>query len=324
LAYAFQLYFCYEYPDYERIREQLTIAKRGLTNSAEVFRLEAWMDRRQGKWEKAIQNLNEAIARDPRNILSIHDLADTTWLFRQFSAADKAYDRLIELLPDQPMLKVEKAAIPLTKDGDMGPLRSAVAALPLSLADDTDALAIRLGVAVSDRDWGKAKEIVEKLKGSENVRGFSYTRRPIPAGCYSIFIARLQGEATESNPIFAEAREQLNQKVKKSPDDANLLSSLAVVDALLSNKAAAVSEAKRAVEMLPISRDALDGPPVMTNLAVVYAWTDEFDMAFETLVPMTKVPSGVFYGDLKFDPLWDPLRKNPRFDKLLAELAPKD
>lgn len=63
LAYAFQLYFCYDYPDYERIREQLTIAKRGLTNSAEVFRLEAWMDRRQGKWEKAIQDLNEAIAR---------------------------------------------------------------------------------------------------------------------------------------------------------------------------------------------------------------------------------------------------------------------
>jgi hypothetical protein len=62
----------------------------------------------------------------------------------------------------------------------------------------------------------------------------------------------------------------------------------------------------------------------MTNLAVVYAWTDEFDLAFETLVPMTKVPSGVFYGDLKFDPLWDPLRKDPRFDKLLAELAPKN
>ena len=62
----------------------------------------------------------------------------------------------------------------------------------------------------------------------------------------------------------------------------------------------------------------------MTNLALVYAWTDEVDLAFETLVPLTKMPSGVFYGQLKLDPYWDPLRNDPRFDKLLAELAPKD
>ena len=62
----------------------------------------------------------------------------------------------------------------------------------------------------------------------------------------------------------------------------------------------------------------------MTNLALVYAWTDEVDLAFETLVPLTKMPSGVFYGQLKLDPYWNPLRKDPRFDKLLAELAPKD
>jgi hypothetical protein len=177
---------------------------------------------------------------------------------------------------------------------------------------------------VSDRDWRKAKEIIEKLKGSEDVGQFAYARRSGPASCYSIFIARLQGEATESNPIFAEVREQLNQKVEKSPDNANLLSLLAVVDALLCNKAAAVSEAKRAVEILPISKDALDGPAVMTNLAVVYAWTDEFDLALETLVLLTKIPSGLSYGQLKLEPYWDPLRKDPRFDRLLAELAPRN
>jgi TolB-like protein/cytochrome c-type biogenesis protein CcmH/NrfG len=321
LAYAFQLYFCYGYPDYERIREQLAIAKRGLTNSAEVFRLEAWMDRRQGNWEKAIQELNESIARDPRNILSIHDLADTTCLFRQFSASEKAYGMLIELLPDKPILKVEKALIPYFKSGDDGPARSAIAALPASMADDMDLLSFRLDAALADRDWQQAKEIIEKLKGSEDVGQFAYGRRPVPAGTYSIFVARLQGETAGSNPSFAEVREQLNQKVEKSQDDANSLSVLAVVDALLDNKVAAVFEGKRAVEILPISKDALDGPAVMTNLALVYAWTDEFD---ETLVPLTKMPSGVFYAQLKLDPYWDPLRKDPRFDKLLAELAPKD
>jgi hypothetical protein len=98
------------------------------------------------------------------------------------------------------------------------------------------------------------------------------------------------------------------------------------VDALLGDKEKAIAEAKRAVEMLPISKDAVEGPFIDANLAVVYAWTDEVDLAFETLIPlMTKTPFGtLLYGDLKTNPIFDPLRKDPRYQKLLAELAPKD
>lgn len=116
----------------------------------------------------------------------------------------------------------------------------------------------------------------------------------------------------------------MNQKVQKLPGYARLLSQLAVIDALLNNKDAAISEAKRAVEILPISKDAVFGPDMVMNLAVVYAWTDEFDLAFETLSPLTKMPCGIFYGLLKRDPYWEPLRKDPRYEKLLAELAPRD
>jgi hypothetical protein len=97
-----------------------------------------------------------------------------------------------------------------------------------------------------------------------------------------------------------------------------------VVDALLHNKEAAVSEAKRAVELYPISKDALRGPRTLINLAVVYAWTDELDLAFATLDSVTKTPFGIYYGELKLSPFWDPLRKDPRFDKLLAELTSKE
>jgi serine/threonine protein kinase len=323
LAYAFYLYFCYDYPDYERIREQLAIAKRGLTNSAEVFRLEAWMDRRQGKWEKAIQELNEAIARDPGNLLSIHDLADTLGFLRQWSALEKATDRLIELLPDRPILKLEKSTlISIMERGDDGPLRSAIAALPASMVDDPGVLTFRLCVALTDRDWRQVKEIIEKFKGGEDTGQFAYGRRPVPTGCYSILIARLQGESAGANPNFAEVRTQLNEKVEKSPENAMLFSQLAVVDALLDNKEAAVSEAKRAAEMLPISKDAMDGPAILMNLVLVYVWTNEFDRAFEILIPLTKMPAGFCYGQFKLDPYWDPIRKDPRFEKLLTELAP--
>jgi hypothetical protein len=138
-------------------------------------------------------------------------------------------------------------------------------------------------------------------------------------------LARLQGEQPDAKYNFAETREQLNQNIQKSlRNAAPLLSQLAVIDALLGQKESAVAEAKRAIEMLPISKDALDGTGIVMNLAVVYAWTDEADLAFEKLGPLTKMPFGIFYGQLKRDPYWDPLRKDPRFEKLLAELAPRD
>jgi hypothetical protein len=103
---------------------------------------------------------------------------------------------------------------------------------------------------------------------------------PVPVGCYAILLARLQEEQPGANTRFAQTREQLIRKVQKSPGDANLLSQLAVVDALLNSKEAAICAAKRAVGTLPISRDAKDGPGLLTNLAVVYTWCSEADKGF--------------------------------------------
>jgi hypothetical protein len=98
-----------------------------------------------------------------------------------------------------------------------------------------------------------------------------------------------------------------------------------VLDALLNKKEIAISEAKRAVEMLPVSKDAVEGSVMLMNLAIVYAWTDELDLAFSTLEPLAKRQyANPYYGELKRDPYWEPLRQDPRYEKLLAELASKD
>jgi len=323
LAYGRHLYFGYR--DYDRARIQLAIAKRGLPNNVEARQLEAYMDRRQGNFAKALQEFSETNPRDPFNAISISELAATLSGLRQFRAAEQAYDRLIALLPDHPTLKVQKAIdISFQETGDDTAFWSAIAALPASMADDNEVRSMRLGFAIVDRDWPQAKELIDKLKGGENIDGFAYGPWPVPVGCYSILIARLQGEPASANPSFAEVREQMNQEVQKSPGEGKPLSQLAVADALLGQKERAISEAKRATELLPISKDALFGPGVAANLAVVYAWTNELDLAFETLSPLIKTPCGVAYGELKREPYWEPLRKDPRFDKLLAELAPKD
>ena len=147
---------------------------------------------------------------------------------------------------------------------------------------------------------------------------------PVPVDCYFILLARLQGEQPNAKASFAETREKLNQRVQESPGNAKLLSNLAVVDALLGKKENAIVEAKRAVEMLPVSKDAIDGPGILMNLAAVYAWTNEPGPAIDQVEVLAKLPNGLYYGNLKCDPYWEPLRNDPRFAKLTAELAPRD
>jgi TolB-like protein/Tfp pilus assembly protein PilF len=321
LAYAAHLFRCYR--DNDQARVQLTIARRGLPNDADAIALEAYIDRHQGQFENAIQEFKNAITRDPRNSVFVEDLATTLQQVRQFRTAEQTFDRLTELRADQPILKTLKPFLFYYETGDNTAMRNALAALPASIADDRGVLSLKLAFAFVDRDWSQVKALIEKMNGGDDEGEFANGGVNVPVGCYSILLARFQGEQTGANPSFAETRAQLNQRVQKEPGNAKLLSQLAVIDALLGNKETAIAEAKHAVEQLPISKDAVDGPYPELNLAAVYAWTNELDLAFETLTSLSKIPNGLYYGPLKREPYWEPLRQDPRYAKLLAALAPK-
>jgi serine/threonine protein kinase/Flp pilus assembly protein TadD len=323
LIYAFNIYRVHR--DYERAREQLSIARRGLPNDAEAIALEAYLDRRQGQWERAIQEFRDAITRDPRNSSFVEDLALTFSQTHHYRAAEQMFDRLIGLNPDDPLVKAAKGLlVNYLETGDDSAVWTAIEAFPASMADDRRVLSMRLSLALIDRDWVQAKELIKKMNGGYDEGDFAFVEgTSVPVGCYSLLLARLQGEETGANASFAGAREQLNEKVQKDPGNAGLLSQLAVVDALLNNKETAIAEAKRAAEMLPISQDAVDGGFIELNQAAVYAWTGELDLAFETLSSLAKSPGGLYYGQLKCEPYWQPLRQDPRYEQLLAELAPK-
>jgi len=311
------------YRNYDDARTELAIAKRSLPNSAELLNLEAAIDVRQGNVEKAIQGYREALTRDPRNGDSLGSLAAALCGVRQFDAAAPIYDRLIELRPDLPMLKVDKAvATRFIRTGDTAAVWSAFASLPQTALLDPDALDMRVWFSLGEHDWTQAEQLIEKMKSGNVNTNIFFGSRLAPAECCSVLLARLRKEPI-TNPAFTETRAQLNAKVLKASQDASLLSILAVLDALLNKKEIAISEAKRAAEMLPVSKDAFEGSKILRNLAIVYAWTDELDLAFDTLGPLINVPFGIGYGELRY-PLWEPLRQDPCYEKLLAELAPKD
>jgi TolB-like protein/Flp pilus assembly protein TadD len=323
LAYAHHLYRGHR--DYDRARVHLAVARRGMPNSAETIYLEALMNCREGKFEQAIQNFNEAISLDPRNATMISDLAETLSYARQFDAAERVWDQLINLFPDRPVLRARKEYhITVLRTGVDTAYRSGVESLVASMPDDKLLRSVAINLALDKRDWDKAKQLVEKMKGEEDGGLFAYGSRPVPVACYLILLARLQGAQPAALSDFAETRQQLSRSVEASPVNAALLSDLAVVDALLGRKEDAVSGAKRAVEMLPVSKDAIDGPDILKNLAVVYAWSNEPELAFQQLELLSKLPYGIFYSDLKLAPYFEPLRKDPRFDRLLAQLEPHE
>jgi predicted Zn-dependent protease len=192
------------------------------------------------------------------------------------------------------------------------------------LEDRVDIVSSHISAAIFARDWTKAKEMLDHSHNEEFI-GMDYNQAKIPRGCVEIWLTRLQQYSPVIRSEFTAARDQLNRKVEESPDEPDLLSALGIVDAALGRKEEAIQEAKRAREMCPISKDAEIGPGLVANLAIVYAWTNEPGLAFQELTIAVNTPNTIlYYGQLKLDPAWDTLRNDPRFDKLLAELAPRD
>jgi hypothetical protein len=136
-------------------------------------------------------------------------------------------------------------------------------------------------------------------------------------------VARLQGDSSKARIAFTVARKEVEKTVEKQPDFAAALSLLGMIDAGLERKRDALDEGERACELLPVSKDAIDGGALAINLAQIYTWTGEKDRAVEQIAAGERVPNTLSYGLLKLHPYWDPLRGDPRFEKIVASLAPK-
>jgi tetratricopeptide (TPR) repeat protein len=243
---------------------------------------------------------------------------------------ERSLDRLVALDPENPRWKVYKAWINVEEKAKLSDLRAALEALPSPINNNETVITSRIYFAILSRDWTKARELVRGSTNEELPFGWGGTgpmgpRPMVPRLCQEIPIAKYQGVHPELNAEFLAARNQVLRKVEAHPADATLLSALGLIDAYLGRKQDALQETKRAVEMLPVSKDAFHGPPLVVNLEIAYALTNEPDLAFQALDVSIKTPaSGITYGQLKLDPRWDPLRTDPRFEKLLAQLAPKE
>jgi tetratricopeptide (TPR) repeat protein len=170
-----------------------------------------------------------------------------------------------------------------------------------------------------ERDPAAAAKILAASKLEELVGG---TGSLLPRSWFEALIARAQGDAQKTREAFHAARVKIEAKLHDQPDDGVLLATLGLIDAGLSRKEQALAEGRRAVELRPISNDAVDGAAVIGNLAMIYTWVGDIDSAIERLVFLAKTPGGPDYGQLTFDPAWDAVRSDARFARMVDGLRP--
>jgi len=320
LVMAQHLYWAYQ--DYERAKAELAVAKRTLPNESRIPLLMGYIERRQGNWDKSLEEITKALELDPRNISILQQISITYERLHRYAEMAATLDKALKVVPNDITTRVRRAWVDLESRADTRPLRSAIE----RILDEDPKVAPTLVdrwilLALRERDPAEAKRALAAMPED----GCFDDNIPFPNSWCEGLVAQLSGDEQAARAAFTRSRNELSKVVSTQPDYAAALCALGVVDAILGNKPEAIREGERAANLMPVRKSAIDGAMVVQYLAIIYAWVGEKDLAFGKLLEITALPGSHFsYGNLRLNPLWDPLRGDPRFEAIVASLAPKD
>lgn len=321
LALAYYYYFGYR--DYELARTEVAIAQQATPNDAEVWDAAGAIDRRQGRWEEAVPNFEKARELDPRNNSVLWNLAETYACVGRYEEAARAFAEGLAVNPDAHLCTLAQAAIDLRTKGETASLRAALRNIPPDFDPGGAVTTVALRLSLMDGDYAEGARLLGASRSEKyNDSGIGgpaaiFDGYTLPRAWYEGLIARGRGEGDAAERAFAVAQRMVEADLAQWRDDAKTLALLGLLHAARGRKEEAIRAGQRAVELLPISKDAYDGPLMATKLAVIYAQVGELDLAHELLADLVKVPNGPTAGTLRVEPEWEPLRGDPRFEKLL-------
>jgi TolB-like protein/Flp pilus assembly protein TadD len=318
LALGFSYY--YGDRDYARALAEFDVAKRNLPNEADVYLAIGSIQRRQGKWVESTTNLEKAAALDPKNAKVLSNLVFSYMALRNFEVADKTLNRLLAIAP-QSGPRALKGGLAILWKGDFDTAEKQFSSF--SPEPDQNGLTTwaRVWVLTLQRKFPEALRVLQQFHG-ETV--FSTTTAPTPKAFLEGMIYLFQGETEKAQPLLEHARLISENLLREAPDDPPRHAQHGLILATLGRSHEAIAEGRRAVELRPESQDAFDGPQSTSALAEIYAWVGEHDEAFCLLDHLLQIPSGVTVSLLKLDPVWDPLRKDLRFQALIDKYAARD
>jgi TolB-like protein len=310
--------------DYDGALAELEVARRSLPNSPGVFEVMASIQGMQGRWEECIRNWERAVELDPRNVTTLFQSGLSYGAVRRYAEQKSKLDRILTIDPNNLVLKAHRAFVDVDWKADTGPLHQLIdeirATNPAAMPKIADRWLI---CALAERDVAAAKDALNAVGEITLGQNAVLLRPPFAQGV----IARMANDEHKAQLAFTAARAEQEKIIQAQPDYGPPWCVLGVIDAALGRKEEALREGRRALELLPVKKDPLNGILMMKDLALIAAWVGEKDLACEQLATAVRYPNSgldLSYGDLKLMLWWDPLRGDPRFEKIVASLAPRD
>ena len=309
------------YLEYDAALAELEVAGQTLPNDAGVFELKGYIQRRQGKQEEAVRSLERAIDLDPRNTFTLQQIALSYHHLRRFAEEKSVLDRALAIEPNDVDTKEARAFVEFHWKADARPLHQMLDSIRATNPAATQSIADGwLICALAERDAGAAKNAAIAAGANppftDEAVNFS---RPFVEGV----IARMTKDDEKARSAFTVARAEQEKIIQAQPNYGPPLCVLGLIDAGLGRKEEALREGRRAVELLSVEKDAINGIAMIKYSAMIAAWVGDNDLACEQLAVAIRPPSRLTYGQLKLLPFWDPLRGDPCFKKIVASLAPK-
>src|SRR5712672_1156344 len=317
-------YLYYGLRDYAGALAELEIARRALPNDPRLFELTGYILRRRGQQEEGLQNLQRAVELDPRNINTLQKISLSYQNLGRYAESIAALDRALAIVPDNVETRASRGEFYVFWKADIRPLRQTIDAIlaqgpgaiaraasswfDCALAERDPAAVERALVAVGDNPcWGEGAIQLSHSFGEG-------------------LLARMTKDEARARTAFEAARAQQEKIVQGQPDYGPTLCVLGLIDAALGRKDLALDEGRRAIALMPVEKDVKNGSLVLQYFAITAAWAGEKELALQQLEAGLRAPTAslmLSYGALKLFPLWDPLRGDPRFEKIVASLAPK-
>jgi tetratricopeptide (TPR) repeat protein len=318
-------YLYYGLRDYAGALAELEIARRALPNDPRLFELTGYILHRRGQQEEGLHNLQRAVELDPRNLYTLQQIALSYQRLQRYAESIAALDRALAIVPENAETRADRGVVYLFWKADTRPLHQTIDAI---LAQGPDAI-VRAGViwfvcALAERDPAAAERALVALGDNQSVHeGPIILSHSFGEG----LLARMNKDEARARTAFEAARTQQEKIVQAQPDYGPALCVLGLIDAALGRKDVALDEGRRAIALTPLEKDVVNGSYVIQYFAITAAWAGEKELALQQLEARVRAPvsAGMLsYGFLKLFPVWDPLRGDPRFEKIVTSLAPND